>query len=150
MSVTRGYIGLGTTLEYSDDDGTTWTEVARLSEIGEIGFGEVDQVEVTGYDSTNRTREYIAGLADPPELEVTGVFTADESHEAVAGFHESGAVIQWRATLPDDVAQITFDAYVANFSVTPQLEDRIEFMATLQASGRPTLTVPAPGDGDGS
>lgn len=142
--VERGYIGLGTKLEYSEDDGTTWEEIARLTEIGEISFGETDQVDVTGYDTPTRVRESIAGMADAAEIDITGIFTADESHEKMEELQGTGAVIEWRVTLPDDIAQITFDAYVASFNVTPQLEDRIEFSSSLQVSGRPEMTVPAP------
>ena len=145
MAEERGYIGLGTKLEYTDDpegDPVEWNEIARLTEIGEIEFGEVDEVDVTGYDTPTRTRETIAGLADAAELDITGVFTADESQAKLEELHGDGTVKTWKVTLPDDIATIEFDAYVANFNITPQLEDRIEFNATLQISGRPELEIP--------
>ena len=140
----RGYIGLGTKLEYSDDDGTTWVEIARITEIPELSFGDVDQVDVTGYDTPTRVRESIAGMADAADLEITGIFTADDSQMDLEELHGTGAVVEWRATLAEDIAQVTFDAYVSDFSINPQLEDRIEFSATLQTTGRPEIVAPAP------
>ena len=145
MVEARGYIGLGTTLAYTEDptaEPVVWNEIARLSEIGEIGFGESDEVDVTGYDTPTRTRESIAGMADAAELDVTGIFTADESHASLEGLHESGEVKHWQVVLPEGIAEIEFDAYVSSFEINPQLEDRIEFTATLQISGRPEMTIP--------
>lgn len=146
MVEARGYIGLGTTLAYTDDpeeEPVVWNEVARITEIPEIGFGETDQVDVTGYDTPSRTRESISGMGDPPSLDITGVFTADESQQELETMHKDGTVKRWQAVLPNDLAEIEFDAYVAEFSLNPQLDDRIEFSATLQLSGRPEMTVPS-------
>ena len=152
VSTQRGYIGLGTTLEFSEDGGATWTQVARISEIGEIGFGEADKVDVTGYDTSTRVREYIKGLEEPGEIELTGIWTAHESQLAIM---ELDDVITWRITLPHNLGQITLDGYMTGFSINPQIEDRIEWSSTLVISGKPTLTIPngdgtPPGDGDGA
>src|SRR5690625_3730698 len=115
----RGYIGLGTTLEYDYGDG--YEEDARLSEIGEIPLtGDADDVEVTGYDTPTRVREYIKGMEDPGDIEMTGIFTADDSQ---LGILESDGVHDWRITLPNDLGAYIIPAYAHNFVLNPQLED---------------------------
>lgn len=139
----RGYIGLGTTLAYSENGGTTWKEVARIAEIGELVFGEADKVDVTGYDTPTRVREFIKGLEEPGEIEITGIWTAHESQLAIM---ELDDVIQWKVTLPNNLGEIELDGYMTGFSINPQIEDRIEWSSTLVISGKPTLTIP---NGDG-
>ena len=138
----RGYIGLGTKLAYSEDGGTTWKEVARIAEIGELVFGEADKVDVTGYDTPTRVREYIKGLEEPGEIELTGIWTAHESQLAIM---ELDDVNQWKVTLPNNLGEIELDGYMTGFSINPQREDRIEWSATLVISGKPTLTIPDAG-----
>jgi len=138
----RGYIGLGTKLAYSEDDGATWNEVARIAEIGELVFGEADKVDVTGYDTPTRVREYIKGLEEPGEIELTGIWTAHESQLAIM---ELDDVIPWKITLPHNLGEIKLDGYMTGFSINPQIEDRIEWSATLVISGKPRLTIPDSG-----
>lgn len=138
----RGYIGLGTKLAYSEDGGTTWNDIARIAEIGELVFGEADKVDVTGYDTPTRVREFIKGLEEPGEIELTGIWTAHESQLAIM---ELDDVIQWKVTLPNNLGEITLDGYMTGFSINPQREDRIEWSATLVVSGKPVLTIPDAG-----
>ena len=139
MSAGRGYIGLGTTLSYSTDSGTTWLPIARISEIGDIGFGEADKVEVTGYDTATRAREYIKGMEEAADIDITGIWTADASQIAIMSLDD---VIDWQIVLPDSMGDIEMEGYITNFSINPQLDDRIEFSATLVVSGKPVLTIP--------
>ena len=143
MSVgTRGSIGLGTTLTYSLDDGTTFTPVPRLSEIGDMPLvGEADDVDITGYDTPGRTREYIKGLVESGELECTGIWTADPDQAALQDINDN---VPWKMTLPDGSAELAFDGYVRVMNITPQLDDRMEFSFTIRVSGEPVLTIPAP------
>lgn len=135
----RGYIGIGTKLEYSTDSGSTWVAVARLTEIGDIPVGgEADDVEVTGYDTTGGFREKIKGLKDAGELDLTGVWTAHASQQAIM---EQDDVIGWRITLPNSLGVWTADGYINDFSINPQLDDRIEWSGTLVISGAPALVV---------
>lgn len=128
----RGFIGLGTTLEY-DYDGE-YVALARVSEIGEIPLqGDADDVEVTGYDTPSRVREYIKGMEDPGDMEITGIFTADESQ---LGVMESDDVHDWRITLPNDLGAYIIPAYAHGFTINPQIDDRIEFSFTLRIAGQ--------------
>lgn len=144
-SAPRGYIGLTTELAYSEDDGTTFTPIMRLSEIGDFSFGEADEVDVTGYDTVGNTREKIKGLADAGEVEVTGIWTGDDSQLFLL---TSNDVLPWKMTLPTNpttgqpIGEIEFNGYVNAPRVTPQLDDRIEFGATIVISGEPTMTIP--------
>jgi len=134
----RGYIGLGTTLSYSTDNGSTYTAIARISEIGEIGFGEADDVDVTGYDTPTRTREKIKGMEDAGSIDLTGIWTAAASQQAIMALDD---VIKWKFVFPESMGEIVLDGYITAFQLNPQLDDRIEWSATLVVSGKPTLTV---------
>lgn len=128
----RGYIGLGTKLEYNYGEG--YVELARITEIGEIPLqGDADDVEVTGYDTPTRVREYIKGMEDPGSIDITGVWTAADSQ---LGVMESDEVHDWRITLPDSLGTYIIPAYVHGFTLNPQLDDRIEFSFTMRVSGQ--------------
>lgn len=147
MSVTsqRGYIGLGTKLEY--DYGNGYAELARVSEIGEIPLqGDADDVEVTGYDTPSRVREYIKGMEDPGSIDITGIWTADETQ---LGVMNSDDVHNWRITLPNDLGAYIIPAYAHGFMLNPQLDDRIEFSFTLRVAGQVLPEGEGDGDGDG-
>lgn len=140
----RGYIGLGTTLEYDYGDG--YVELARITEIGDIPLqGDADDVEVTGYDTPSRVREYIKGMEDPGDMDITGVWTADPSQTGVMASED---VNDWRITLPNDLGAYIIPGYVHGFSLNPQLDDRIEFSFTLRVAGQ-VLPEGEAGDGDG-
>lgn len=145
----RGHIGVGTKLEYSTNDGGSFTEVARLTEIGDINFGSANEVDVTGYDTTGRVREKIAGFEDAGSLDITGVWIAHESQVALVNNPDLKEVNTWRATLPHSLGVVDFDAYLTGVTITSQLDDRIEFSAELVFSGKPVLTISGDGDGDG-
>ena len=145
MVAQRGYIGLGTKLEY--DYGSGYEEVARLTEIGEIPLtGDADDVEVTGYDTPTRVREYVKGMEDPGDIDVTGIWTADESQ---IGIMDSDDVHDWKLTLPNDLGTYIIPAYAHNVMINPQLDDRIEFSFSLRVSGQVLPAESGDGDGDG-
>lgn len=130
----RGFIGLGTTLEYKY--AATFVPLARITEIGEIPLsGEADDVEVTGYDTPTRVREYIAGMEDPGDIDITGVWTADVSQ---AGVMDSRDVNDWRITLPNNLGAYIIPGFAHGFKLNPQLDDRIEFSFTLRVAGQVT------------
>jgi len=137
---TRGEIGLGTTLAYATASTGPYTPVARLTEIGEFGFGEADIVDVTGYDSPQGLKEFISGLKDLGELSVKGIWTADTSQQALINMQ--GQKRFWRITLPQNLGTWTAEGFVRNLTINPQLDDRVEFSATLKITGVPTFAVP--------
>lgn len=134
-------IGFGTTLAMGDGGSPeSFTPIARITEIGEFGLGEADDVDITAYDSPDRYREFIAGLVDAGEIEITGIWTADQTQQDLSGI--IGTTKNWKITLPSGLGEFAFTGYIKSGPRwNPQLEDRIEFMATIKISGKPTFTV---------
>lgn len=143
----RGRIGHGTKLEYKQGVGQ-YTEVARLTDIGGLGFGEAEEVDVTGYDSPSRYREYITGLIDTDETTITGVWTAHDSQKNLPTMQEQ--VVEWRVTLPGDLGVYTCEGFIRTFELSPPVDDRIEFTATIRWTGKPDLNVGGTGTSGGT
>lgn len=130
-------IGMGTKLEYKVD--SSWFEVARLENIGEFDMGDVDDIEVTTYDSADGYKEYIPGLADAGELEITGVWTADTTQTELDDLR--GKINDWRITLPNNLGVFEFKGYLKGPRITPSKDDKITFSATIKITGKPVFTV---------
>lgn len=101
-----------TTLSYSADNGTTYTPLALLMEVPEMG-GDVDKVEVTTLGDS--CKKYINGLKDFGDLQFKFLYDAGEtnsSFEALKGIEKAGTLGKYKVTYPDGT-YCTFDAYVS-------------------------------------
>lgn len=136
-------IGYGTQLQYSTD-GVTYTTIARIVEIGDVSLGEFDDVEVTALDSPDPFREYRRGLGDAGEIEFTGIWTADPTQRDLADRLLAAPNVNdyIKIVLPDGLGTFSCRGYIKAVSITPPLEDRIEFSGTIKVSGKPTFNVP--------
>lgn len=135
-------IGQGAQLEV--DNGSGFTPIVRLTEIGELG-GDVDDIDVTTHDTTSPVREYTRGLAEPGEIAFTGVWIGDPSQFDLFDKVFAGLVPNedYRMVLPDNMGVAEFSGYVGGFKLNPQLEDRIEFTGRIKMSGPWTFTLPS-------
>lgn len=139
-------IGQGTILAHSSD-GTNFTDIAVLTEIGEFGLGEGDDIDVTSHDSVDGYREFIRGLVDPGEITFTGQWTNDASQELPMTGANTGidtgpttTLDTFRITLPDSLGVWEGEGYWKSFNINPQLDDLLEFTGSIKVSGKPTFT----------
>jgi hypothetical protein len=138
-------IGQGTILSHSSD-GSTYTPIAVLTEIGEFGVGEGDDIDVTNHDSVDGYREFIRGLVDPGEIEFTGQWTEHASQLLPISGNDTGITLgpttdlDWyRITLPAGLGVWNGRGYWKSFTLNPQLDDLLEFSGSIKVSGKPTF-----------
>lgn len=112
-------LGYGTTVELSEDSGTTWVKLVGIQDV-EIPFGEADEVEVTHMESPNRTREFIGGLKTASDVTIPGLYVkGSATDEKIKTLHASGATIQIRFSDVDDTTNpIVFTGYVKAYTIS--------------------------------
>ena len=133
----------GTTLEIL---GTPPIEVGEISSIGEFGFGEADEVDVTPLKTDGGYKEFIQGLKDTGTLTISGFKeAADQGQARLRELHASGAVTAFRIAYPDHSAA-TFRAFVKKFNFAEAaVSGALSWTVDLRVSGRPTYV-----EGDGT
>lgn len=137
-------IGQGTILSHSTD-GVSYTPIAKLTEIGEIGVGEGDDIDTTNHQSTDGFREFARGLVDAGEISFTGNWEGDASQKLPADGILAGPTTvldYFRVEFPDNLGTWDARGYWKSFNVNPQLDDTMEFTGAVKISGKPTFVVP--------
>jgi predicted secreted protein len=140
-------IGQGATLEHSTD-GVTYTALAKLTEIGEFGLGEADDIDVTNHDSADGYREFIRGLVDPGDISFTGQWEASASQELPMTGANTGiangpttTLDYFKIVLPDSLGTWTGRGYWKSFTLNPQMDGLLEFSGSIKVSGKPSFTA---------
>ncbi len=137
-------IGQGAQLQYSTD-GVTYTSVAELTEIGEFGVGEGDDIDTTSHDSLNGFRDFTRGLIDPGEISFSGNWVGASSQQVPSADILAGpttTLAYFKVILPSNLGTWTGRGYWKSFNVNPQLDDLLEFSGAVKVSGKPTFNVP--------
>lgn len=137
-------IGQATVLSHSTD-GVSYTPVAKLTEIGEYGVGEGDDIDITNHDSPDGFREYARGLVDAGEASFTGIWEGAASQQLPADGILDGPTTDldyFRIVSPDSLGTFECRGYWKSFNLNPQLDDVLEFTGAIKFSGKPTFTVP--------
>ena len=130
---------LGTILQIGT--GTPVT-VAGLTSIGGLELS-ADTIDVTTLDSDGGYREFIAGFKDAGEVSLEGYLKLDEGQQALYDLFESGETEDFTILFPNNMGSWQFKGVVTGFSTSADLEDPLSFSATIQVSGKPTLTIGA-------
>jgi len=128
---------LGTTLK----QGTT--TIGKLTSISSPEK-TADTKEVTTLDVTDGYKKYIQGLKDGGEVTVTGFFDiTDTGQLALDTVFEAGTIDTYIITFPAAIdATFTFSGIVTKYAVgEANLEDPLDFEATIKVSGKPVLAV---------
>lgn len=105
-------LGLGTRLYYSTD-GSTYTELTDMDEIGSPGSPEVEQVEATPMNPTSRAREFLWGLVN------YGTFSCKQFWNKTR-----------YTTLKNRLYTATYWRFVFPDNATPTSASKEEFIAT--------------------
>ncbi len=130
---------LGTVLQIGKQSPKT---VAGLTSIGGLELS-ADTIDVTTLDSDGGYREFIAGFKDAGEVSLEGYLKLDEGQQALYDLFESGETEDFTIQFPDNLGKWEFKGVVTGFSTSADLEDPLSFSATIQVSGKPTLTIGA-------
>jgi hypothetical protein len=141
-------IGQGTILSQSSD-GVNYTAIAELTEIGEFGVGEGDDIDVTNHDSPDGFREFTRGLVDAGEISFSGNWKGSASQALAMSGQNTGITLgptsvndYFKIILPANLGTWTGRGYWKSFNLNPQLDDLLEFSGSVKISGKPAFTIP--------
>lgn len=141
-------IGQGTQLRHSVD-GVNYTAIAELTEIGEFGLGEGDDIDTTSHDSPAGFRQFTRGLIDAGEITVSGNWLASASQLLPVSGANTGITLgpnsvndYFEIVLPSSLGTWRGRGYWKSFNINPQLDDLLGFAGSIKVSGNPTFTVP--------
>lgn len=138
MAAALGDIGFGQIIEIdADGSGSTYTKLLEAYVIG-MPNPQFDDVEVTHHESPNSTREYVAGLNDSGEItiEMNWVPGSTVDDFIVAAL---GAKRSVRITVPAATDQTyTFLGVIKGYERMAPLDDRKTATVTIRVAGAVT------------
>ena len=129
----------GTKLEIVKESPATNVEIGKISSIGEIGFGEAEEIDVTPLNTGDGYRKYIQGLKDLGTISISGFHDAtDAGQTELRALVASGAEAKFQVTFPDE-SSIAFAGFVKkyNFAET-SVNAALSFSVDIRCTGKPT------------
>ena len=148
MTATTATIGFGVILAKGDAASPeVFTTIAEITDLSGPGLAR-DAVEATHTASTNRWREFLAGLKDGGEVSLTmnhlpNNATQDATSGGLVGEFatvDGDTVGNWKLTFPVSPAvSWTFPAILTAFEPATPIDDRMTATATFKIAGEPTL-----------
>jgi hypothetical protein len=93
-------IGKGSRLYYSTN-GTTYTELTNLVEMGSPDSGSPEQIDETPLNPTNSRREYVPGLIDTTVFPFKQYWNKTR-YALLLPYISNGITLYWRVTSPDN------------------------------------------------
>ncbi len=108
-----------------------------------IPGSEHPRLDVSTHDNAAFKREYIAQIADIPEIALDGMnwLPNDTVHQQLQALNASGEIRAFKTILNAGVTPqvtISFPAYVAKFSPTAAFDNAYKLNMTLQPTADPT------------
>lgn len=140
-------IGFGTRFFMAATAGAA--ALTKLAEVTSVGFPneQVVEVEVTHYESANRTREFIPGLNDAGEitLELNWI-PGSATDELIQTAKGDGKVRTMRIATPadDDAQMYTFPGFVRGYERTAPMDDKMTATVTIRVAGAVTQADATP------
>ena len=137
-----GILSKGTTLSYKENGGSTFTKLADLQSIPDIG-ASVDKVEVTTLEDA--AKRYINGIKDYGDLEFELLYdnsTVSSNYRVARELEETGDIVDWKLTLPDGTS-FAFTASITTTIAGAGVGDALTFTATLTLNSDMTVTNPS-------
>jgi len=146
MAQSVSTIGYGGTLEFSTDDGSTFTAVAEFKS-GGLPSNSLEKVDRTHMQSPNRTREYTPGLGDPQDVEFVFNFNSAD-YQALYTIAAAGTTAQWKHTLATEDNTTTgaiyeYDGFLTVGAAETTVEGITEVTCTIHRTGSYTFTAAA-------
>lgn len=126
----------------------TWTQIANLTTIGEIGL-ESDEIDVTTLDSSDDFKEYIGGAKDGGTIDLGGNIVTDAGLSQLYTLANSRAVKEFKIEYPlkgeeTTAAYWTVTGYIASCKDGEKTVDGLlTFSSGIRVSGAPEFTAGA-------
>lgn len=132
--MTQALIGYGSFFHVSQDDGTTWIEIAEVFDITPPS-STVDQIDATHMQSPNRNREFISGLSDPGSASFEMNFVpGSPSDILIQSIRASGEQVQCRITFPNGVTW-EFTGQIESYEPAIPTDDKMTASVSFKVSG---------------
>ena len=101
----------------------------------------IDQVEVTHFQSPNRSKEYIPALSDNGTAQAEMNFVPNSATDIrLEGLKAAGTVLAMRVTYPNSVT-VTFSAFVVSYAKGIPVEDRMTAAVGFKVTGGVTIAA---------
>jgi hypothetical protein len=140
---TQAVLGHGTKFERGNGDGppetfTTLHEVIAFDAPDEVA----DDIEVTHFESPNKTKEYIRGLIEAGEMSFTVNYNPAQytTHTQIITDKGTGTAHNYRFVLPDSLEKWTFSAYVKGTKLISDPNEAQQLQVTLKVAGAVTVS----------
>ena len=129
-------IGYGAQFHMAATGGSS--DLTKLAEVTSVALPneQTAEVEVTHYESPNRTKEFISGLIDPGELSIEINYIAgSDTDDLIVAAKGDGAVRQMKIVLPQYTQQFTFPGIVRGYDRSAPIEGRMTATITIRVAG---------------
>jgi hypothetical protein len=128
-------LGYGIVYEIASADSPgTWDELGEVTDI-ELPSDETEEVDVTHYQSLDRTREFLAGLINPGEASFTINWIPGNATDLILrALRVSGDTRQHRITFSSGVS-VTFPAFIKGYAPSAPIDDRLSAQFTIKKAG---------------
>lgn len=101
-----------------------------------------DTIDITTKDSTNRVREYLAGLRDGGEVTFDILYDPNNStHAQIKTDIKAGTIANWKVEFGGTADYVIFPAFVTGFNLNGPMDGEMSADISLKVSGDWTDTV---------
>lgn len=139
-------IGSKLSVDTGSEGSPTWTQIANLTTIGEIGL-ESDEIDVTTLDSADDFKEYIGGAKDGGTIDLEGNIVTDDGLTQLYTLANSREAKKFKVEYPTKTGETTpaswaITGYIASCKDGEKTVDGLlTFSASIRVSGAPTFTA---------
>ena len=137
MTASQAFCGMGTTFSWNSH------HVAELTSIG-TPSSDIQEVEVTNFDSEDDYREYIMGLLDSGTFDIEGNFIPTDSNGQIAMIsdHQGKTKQAWSIVFPDAGSfTVSGQGYVKTLTLGSTYDGKVTFRATIRVTGKTTFAA---------
>lgn len=132
--MSEGISGYGTTIS-----GATTGSVGYLRGVS-VGGGDVTDIDVSSGESTNKWREFVAGMIDAGEITLSMVYQEDLADTLQAAVGDAAQA--WTITFTDG-STFVCSGYVKAFSIDAPYDGEATMSMTIKLTGVPAFNVGA-------
>lgn len=136
-----GLLSLDTKIGYKANGGSSYTDIANLTEVPEIG-GSPEKVDVTTL--ADGAKRYIPGIKDYGDLDFKFLYdnaSDGANYRVLKGLETAGEVVDWQVSLPDKTT-FQFSGYVSVKLDSVSVGAALYFTATIALNSDVTVTNP--------